>query len=915
MTLPAELARLGLALETDDFVRQGTRATRSLEDIKKAAGQTATELDRSQGVVADFVNRLKGFAAIAGIGFGVSQLIQYAETWKLTAARFKLATRDAYELAQVQEQVYQQAQKAGMAYEGQAQLFNRLSNATRGAGYSAKDLLTVSDATNAMLTITGTTAGEAAGALFQLSQGLASGALRGDEFNSVAENMPMILDILAKELGKPREQLRALAADGKITADVIISAFKKQNDELQKQAATIPMTIGKAFEQMKNVVVKAVGEFDKGFGVTDKIAKSIAAITENVGMLAKAVTALFAILALGTLPSLITRLTLLLVTMTGVTAGFTTAAAGATTWTFANTALGASLIGLRVAMLGFAGSVSTATIALVGMAVAAAPVILAAIMLAAPLLGIAAVIYSIVKARRDEKKAQEDAYTAAKALYAQKQREIQTEKELRDALAATEIVRSKGLATVLEETRRKREADMRVVRATQRGGIKAGEAAAAGEELRDQLRSAQEAGWRQYRSETKDSKKIQAEIEKYKDVWAAAAAGVLQAQIIIRDAEVAIGASTVRSQVMESAADRARKAEERVQEAKAAAEANVARLKANFEAQMDTLLTSRERIVAARRQLQDDAIGLITDPLKREVARLRMAERDLNDAIKEATKGLEGDQWKTDREFIANSMRNDFVLRQQLNRQLQETARREEAVAFNKSEVVRVTLAQAEAEKQRRLETAALTAERERQLRQPMENALKSLQSTFTDTFDKIFANQLKSGRDFAQSFVALMRRAAAETASAFLFQKIGQLLGGTALPTSLPGADLLPGVDLSDLLGSVTKASTSVGVYHSGGVVGAPAMSRRVEGLGEMNLRANEVPIIAQRGETVLPVGAAAGGGDVHQYTITVPLTVQALDATDVAQVLDRAGPKIQEIVLRGVKGSNQYAKALRGA
>lgn len=113
-------------------------------------------------------------------------------------------------------------------------------------GYSQKQVLQFVEATNNAMRVGGVGAQEQAAALFQLSQALGSGRLQGDEFRSISEAAPILLDTLAEHLGKTRKEILAMASDGKLTSDVIVEAVTAAGDKLAEQAEGMKIRLGDA---------------------------------------------------------------------------------------------------------------------------------------------------------------------------------------------------------------------------------------------------------------------------------------------------------------------------------------------------------------------------------------------------------------------------------------------------------------------------------------------------------------------------------------------------------------------------------------------------------------------------------------------------------------------------------------------
>ena len=141
--------------------------------------------------------------------------------------RIKALGRAYGESAQLQDIATQSAKKFGLsqteANQGLALAFARL----RPVGVELKEITSVYNGFNTAAKLSGASANEAKNAFIQLAQGLGSGALRGDEFNSIAEQVPIILTAVSKATGVAQGDLRDYAAEGKITADVVIEALRQ----------------------------------------------------------------------------------------------------------------------------------------------------------------------------------------------------------------------------------------------------------------------------------------------------------------------------------------------------------------------------------------------------------------------------------------------------------------------------------------------------------------------------------------------------------------------------------------------------------------------------------------------------------------------------------------------------------------
>lgn len=244
-------------------------------------GQAGAALERTLGT-------LRGtLAGVAG-ALGVREFIQAADGLAGVNARLKLATQTSAELAEAQRAVYQIAQANNVALEDAATLYARLADPVRRLGGTARETAAVTESVATALRIVGASTAESQSAILQFSQGLAAGALRGEEFNAVAEASPRIMQALADGLGKNRAELRAMAEAGQLTADVVGNALISQLGRLRAEAQGLPETVGGAFQRLRNEAVLFAGAMNDASGATGGLAQIIGGVAGIVGQFAQA---------------------------------------------------------------------------------------------------------------------------------------------------------------------------------------------------------------------------------------------------------------------------------------------------------------------------------------------------------------------------------------------------------------------------------------------------------------------------------------------------------------------------------------------------------------------------------------------------------------------------------------------------
>ncbi|MCE3001267.1 MAG: tape measure protein, partial [Xanthomonadaceae bacterium] len=287
MTDPTVTARVRAdAKQLISELRGASTASKQFgKDAEQAGAQAERGANRAAGAFSRVREGLTGLAGAARLVIGslaVQKLVQFADAATLLDARLRIVSRSSEEYANASGLVLDIAQRTRSELNSTANLYTRLSTALKDTGASQQEVARLTETINKAFVVSGASAGEAAAAITQLSQGLASGTLRGDEFNSVAEQAPVIMDALAKQLGVTRGELREMAADGKITADLVRTALAGAADEIDAKFAQVPQTIGGAFTQLTNALQSTVGWFNEAGGASNLVVQGINFITEAI---------------------------------------------------------------------------------------------------------------------------------------------------------------------------------------------------------------------------------------------------------------------------------------------------------------------------------------------------------------------------------------------------------------------------------------------------------------------------------------------------------------------------------------------------------------------------------------------------------------------------------------------------------
>ncbi|HCI6372271.1 TPA: tape measure protein [Klebsiella pneumoniae] len=242
------------------------------------------------------MSSLSGVAVALAAALSVKQVSEYADAWATVNNKLANSLRPNEQLADVTERVFNITQQTRSSLDATASLYARLERATRQYGTSADDLAKLTTIINQGFVVSGATAQEAENAIIQLSQGLASGALRGEEFNSVNEQGNRLIVALADSMGVSIGEMRNMAAQGKLTTDVVVNGLLSQGAVIGKEFANTTTTISQALQVAGNNVTKFFGENSTVKTGAAIFNDAVVTASENIGALSAALTAAAAIM-------------------------------------------------------------------------------------------------------------------------------------------------------------------------------------------------------------------------------------------------------------------------------------------------------------------------------------------------------------------------------------------------------------------------------------------------------------------------------------------------------------------------------------------------------------------------------------------------------------------------------------------
>lgn len=246
--------------------------------LKKADQGISSIKNHAESAVA----ALGKMAAVVGLALGVSEVVQMGDAWTNVDARIRLVTKSAAEQAEMQEKVYEIAQRTRQEYTATGDLFFKLSQSADQLGATSQDVLNVTETVNKALVIGGASTQMAQATITQLSQALASGRLQGDELRSLGENASTLMREVAKYYGVTVGELKKMGAEGELTAEGVFAAILKAKAKMDREFEKMPVTIEQSVTYAMNRIGKVIFGINKETSVFQYIAKGIIKAADGI---------------------------------------------------------------------------------------------------------------------------------------------------------------------------------------------------------------------------------------------------------------------------------------------------------------------------------------------------------------------------------------------------------------------------------------------------------------------------------------------------------------------------------------------------------------------------------------------------------------------------------------------------------
>lgn len=251
----------GASRHTNELLEQMSRDLQALREGSSGAAGSQERLNRSfrsgASAAGSLTGKIRNLAA-AYIGLrGIKAFTNLSDTWTQTTARMERMNDGRQTTPELQDMILQAAQRSRGDYQETANMVAKLGTLAADAFGSTEEVVAFAEQINKQFALAGTSAQGMQAAMLQLTQAMGSGVLRGEELNSILEQAPTITKSIADYLGVSVGEMRNLAKEGALTADVVKSAIFAAAEETNRAFDAVPLTFSQAGTMLKNEMLNA----------------------------------------------------------------------------------------------------------------------------------------------------------------------------------------------------------------------------------------------------------------------------------------------------------------------------------------------------------------------------------------------------------------------------------------------------------------------------------------------------------------------------------------------------------------------------------------------------------------------------------------------------------------------------------
>ena len=230
---------------------------RYIRDNVDEQGRFNREIEEGTNEANELMQTIKGAVTAYATIQTLSAALNLSDQLTSTTARLNLMNDGLQTTQDLQNMIYLSAERARGSYQATADAVSKLGLMAGDAFSSSEEIIAFMEQVNKQFTIAGTEAAGIDAAMLQLTQAMGSGVLRGEEYNSILEQAPNIIQAIADYMEVPKGQLKDMAAEGLITADIVKAAMFAAADDTNAKFEQMPKTFSQIWTSFQNTALMA----------------------------------------------------------------------------------------------------------------------------------------------------------------------------------------------------------------------------------------------------------------------------------------------------------------------------------------------------------------------------------------------------------------------------------------------------------------------------------------------------------------------------------------------------------------------------------------------------------------------------------------------------------------------------------
>jgi tape measure domain-containing protein len=251
----------GADKSSNALFKLGNTGSAALNKINNSAVTTNRSMSTLGKSVAGIVT------VFAGLGTA-SYFARVGDDLTLVQNKLKLVTKGQYDLLATEQKLYKLSTETRGSFKQLSGLYADVAKSLEDKNIAGDQIIKLTKTISQAGSLSGSSLESISAGLMQLRQALSSGVLRGEELNSVLEQIPYLGQGIAKSMKLSTGQLRQFGAEGKLTSSAVIKAIEDMAASTDADFKKTTATVQQGTAALKQAFEYFLGSFDQNFSLT-----------------------------------------------------------------------------------------------------------------------------------------------------------------------------------------------------------------------------------------------------------------------------------------------------------------------------------------------------------------------------------------------------------------------------------------------------------------------------------------------------------------------------------------------------------------------------------------------------------------------------------------------------------------------